>query len=173
MSTPTGAIGERQSRWLPSSPKPSETRGCSLSKLPGMFVPGRMVCAVCGRVLDRYEGQGYAHSLPEDADHVAVPVPDTQMQPEERCDFCYTDHTEWLIPARNFVVNGHGSEGDWAACEDCYPFIPRNDWNGLLRHVKFRWQQRHEQVMPAEMEKGIKALYRGLRKNMSGAPRKL
>lgn len=136
------------------------------------------VCIVCGRVLDFHERDGWIHSLattdPEEIDHPPIPVlPEEageQMRP--RCDFCYADFPEWVLPARDFTAIPGVSEstGDWAACDLCAREIEKDRWNVLQRRVRASWEARHG-VMPDEVEQAQKRLYRLLRKNVTGSLR--
>lgn len=123
------------------------------------------------------EGRGWLHGVadPEGYDHPAVPVEDTEVVVRDRCDFCFVDGTEWVIPARSFEtpVPGSGSEGDWAACDDCATCILRNDWNGLLRRVLASWEERHGQPMDEPVVQALRVMYRQLRKNITGPPRRI
>ena len=132
----------------------------------------RHVCAVCGRVLEFWEGKGWFHNLGDESlwDHPPVPVRDTEIIVVEKCDFCYADEPGWVIPARSFVSLASNSGGNWAACDDCERLIRRNDWNGLIRRVKAAWESRHG-PMEAPVEAGIRHLYRQLRKAITGPAR--
>lgn len=132
------------------------------------------VCRTCGRVLDYEEGVGYDHSLGEQrlVDHPADPVPQSEaVATVGRCDFCFADFPEWLVPARDFeVMPGHMSDGDWSACAECVRLIESNQWARLLRRARQSWERRHEEVMPPAMEAGLARMYRLLRKHISGSP---
>lgn len=132
----------------------------------------RKVCAVCGRVLDFWEGKGWLHPLADPTldDHPAVPVSDTEVPVVAKCDFCYADSPGWIIPARTFASMGAKSAEDWAACDSCVVLIEKNQWNALLRRVKVSWEERSG-PMDSEVEARLKALYRTLRKHITGAPR--
>lgn len=133
-----------------------------------------MACAFCGRVLDYWEGKGWEHSLTQlDVDHPAVPAPVDQVQALQRCDFCYKDGPEWEIPARSFRANDISqSAGSWSACEDCASLIRLNQWNALVRRVVASWESRYGPA-PDGLEAGMKRLYRKLRENMTGSPRRM
>jgi hypothetical protein len=147
--------------------------------MSSMHVEGRMVCAVCGRVLDQIMATGeWIHSIatwdPDEVDHLPVPVEDTEIHTRERCDFCYGDGTVWVVPARDFLDRyGIGmSGGDWAACETCGQLLARNEWNGLMRRAKLSWEDRHGPMSP-QVERDLRAQYRRLRKNITGAVRRI
>lgn len=138
----------------------------------------RHICAVCGRVLDYWEGpsgEGWRHSFaardPEELDHEPVPVPVSQApeQLRERCDFCYTDQANWIVPTRDFSYVTSVSVGNWAACDACAELIGRNDWNGLLRRVEEHWNAARGVPMDDLTRKILRKLYRELRKNIYGS----
>lgn len=131
------------------------------------------VCLVCGRVLNYWEGKGWAHTLvstdPAEHDHPAIPVLPEEAgdQVRGRCDFCFADEVVYILPSREFVVGIHGFRPDWAACESCGQEISKNAWNSLLRRVWASEVARHGEL-PPEVQAHFKALYRTLRKNISG-----
>lgn len=133
---------------------------------------GPYVCRVCGRVLDYDSGvQRYLHTTGDaDADHAPEPVRQTEAEVVVgRCDFCYVDHPEWVIPARDFeVVPGHVSNGNWAACDECGVLIERGQWSALTRRARSGWEARHGE-MPANLAASLPRLYRLLRRNITGS----
>jgi hypothetical protein len=50
------------------------------------------------------------------------------------CDFCSDRDVKWSYPAADFRVPEveWGSRGHWAACQECYDLIEKNDRRGLL-----------------------------------------
>jgi hypothetical protein len=50
------------------------------------------------------------------------------------CDFCNAPHPAWVYPARNFEIADHGwgSDGGWAACEDCAQLIESEQYKQLV-----------------------------------------
>lgn len=159
-----------------------------------IHIPGRMVCAVCGRVLDEHEDseglRGFAHpvDLLATEDHPAVPVEDTEVHVNEKCDFCFADRTEWLLPAAEFVLpplrfdlSGDGtlgieddsmalrSQGDWGACDPCGQLILANAWPKILRRVRDRWPSVHSgNPMDEDMYLSTYHLFNALRQNITG-----
>jgi hypothetical protein len=142
--------------------------------------PEFKACAVCARILDRFEpGDGtapYWRHTPQDggelADHLPVPVDAADIHTEYRCDFCNTDESAYILPVRTFEAPGltmsrYNSAGDWSACLGCGRLIELNQWSGLLRRVKKSWEGRHG-PMPREIEQSLSSLYRLIRKNQSG-----
>lgn len=138
----------------------------------------RRVCLICGRIVDYWDGPGgtgYRHSIASqdeaELDHPVVPVTTREAgdQLRERCDFCYADETTFLVPAKTFQLPGSPSVSveDWAACELCGNEIEKNSWNGLFRRVLASWEYRLGPMSPATQTQ-LKAMYRALRKNMTG-----
>lgn len=139
--------------------------------------PNRRVCAVCKRVLDFDSGTNRnVHPYNTGLDHEPVPVADTEVdQVVEFCDFCYHPSTEYEIPAQSFRYTDqptHGSADNWAACTDCALMIGRNDWNGLVRRVTEQYQVRGTPLSDMQIVH-IKRLWRQLRPNITGPPRRL
>lgn len=148
----------------------------------GRVDPDSYVCAVCGYVLDEQDGQ-YMHAaatgdLPHVADHPVVPVRAGEVPGEHirtQCDFCVEEDPQWIVPARDFLNPGSltGSRGSWAACDECAALIGRNDWNGVIRRALEGFHVRHgESMRPAEQTL-LRAMYRQLRKNMTGSVYKI
>lgn len=143
-----------------------------------MTRPRPIICAVCRTALDTYaddEGLSYIHAA-----HVADP--DHEPQPIEapddwrgHCDFCLTGVAAWVIPARTFTtpLTGHLSAEDWAACDTCVDLIAKDQWNALVRRVVTATCERHPEMAPEDIQTPVKALYRALRKHITGAPRPL
>jgi hypothetical protein len=141
----------------------------------------RKMCLVCGNVLDYHEASDtYDHTIATidemggAVDHPVIPVfpSEAPQQLVEKCDFCYADGTSWVVPARSFTLpyTNSASTGDWAACALCGPLVVHNRWNELFRRVKAGWQARMGEEMPPPVETSLKAMYRKLRKNITGAP---
>lgn len=133
--------------------------------------PEPFVCGVCGRVLDHRSGVGYQHTL-SDAEVGHEPVPVRQSEAEfvaGRCDFCFADFPQWIVPAHAFeVAPGHMSNNDWAACNECAELIEGDRWTGLLRRAKASWETRNGGMSPG-VEANLGRLYRLLRRNISGS----
>jgi hypothetical protein len=136
--------------------------------------PDSRVCMVCGRVLDYHSGRGWAHTIADQPglDHPAIPVTPDEAgdQVIGRCDFCYADEVKYTLPAESFIIGRHGSQGDWAACDGCAREIEKNAWNALLRRVLASHTARHG-APPPEVEQALRALYRELRKHVTGSLR--
>lgn len=103
-------------------------------------------CAVCGRLLERYQGR-WVHGAEVfgNPDHVAVPVSPDQVHVQPVCDFCHVDVSlkeVWTVEARDFQIlvdpggpnplPGYGSEGDWAACGTCAELVRHRDWPAVI-----------------------------------------
>lgn len=138
------------------------------------------VCIVCGRILDYQESVGWIHSLasldPAEKDHPPIPVlpEEAGEQTRARCDFCYADYPEYVLPVKSFTaITGMAeSVGDWAACEMCARLIESNQWNALQTRVRTSWEARHGEFAD-ELEREQKRLYRVLRKNITGPLRRI
>jgi hypothetical protein len=50
-----------------------------------------------------------------------------------KCDFCSGPKPTWKYPCEDFVLAGTvlGSDGAWAACDECASLIEQNDRKGL------------------------------------------
>ena len=137
-----------------------------------------LICQVCDSVLNTHmttDGITYIHPAQlEPAGHDPVPV-----EPPEGwrgvCDFCLTERAQWNIPAKTFTtpVQTHTSAEDWAACDVCVSLIERNQWNALVRRVMEQSRAKYPDWPQDEIEPQLKALYRALRKNITGAPTRL
>jgi len=154
-----------------------------------IHIPGRMACAVCGRVLDEHEGKGFTHTIDLlDADHPAVPVPDTEVEVNEKCDFCFADDTVWMLPASDFnlppvriqvyasvsleiedeSLRLH-SLGNWGACDPCGQLILAEQWPKVLRRVRDRWAYVHSgNPMDEDTYIGMYHLFNTLRRHVTG-----
>lgn len=51
------------------------------------------------------------------------------------CDFCSDPHPTWMYPAADFEVQrvAWGSEGAWAACEECSQLIEEEHYETLVK----------------------------------------
>ncbi|MFD7157923.1 hypothetical protein ACFV9C_25200 [Kribbella sp. NPDC059898] len=114
-----------------------------------------------------------------------MPVLDTDVAVDVRCDFCFADHTEWVLPASNFEApvarinlfgtvgiesdERHGNAGDWGACTECAELIRANAWPKLIKRVRDCWPHVHSgNLMPEERHTNTYRLYRELRKHITG-----
>lgn len=137
----------------------------------------RRVCIVCGRVLDYWDGRGWQHSTasrdPDEIDHPPIPVSPEEAgeQLRARCDFCYADYPEFVVPAKSFGTGIGESVGGWAACEACAGHIEADAWNRLMERVVASWEARHG-PMEESIRTGLNRLYRTLRKNITGSVRR-
>lgn len=138
-----------------------------------------MICAICGRVLDRFVEHGtgrvaFQHTIQDSSpeDHPAIPIPDPEMQKQKigRCDFCNADFPKWGIPAREFEMPGlpgHFSDGDWAACDTCRILIEKNRWDTLARRAVEN-HQGNPLVTKEVIKANLVTMYNRLRKNITG-----
>jgi hypothetical protein len=130
------------------------------------------VCGICAFPLDRFSKPdgtlvGYAHFLPPDDGHVAVPVDADQVEHKQTCDFCPGGPVVWILPARSFqmlpetaVTPGQMSHGAWGACDECGFLIQRNRWSALITRVM---RETHHRVPRPALE----YLYDRLRVNLT------
>lgn len=130
-----------------------------------------LVCAVCARVLTDHPLLGWVHGLQDSpSDHPPVPASRDVIHTRGRCDFCNAEDPAWVVPADSFVaLPGHGSDGDWAACESCVAFVRKDDWAGLARHAALRLstpERKADHVV-------LRRLYRELRDNLRGKPTRI
>lgn len=136
-----------------------------------------MICATCNNAVDRYTddtGLTYIHTPQDPDDHPVVPIrPGTDWR--GRCDFCSHWPAQWRLPARSFTIPGntqHGSEGSWAACNECARLIERNQWTAVIRRCLAHTKNVHPTITDAELDQyqhGIGALYKALRKHITGS----
>lgn len=91
------------------------------------------------------------------------------------CDFCYDPEPTHVLPARDFQtpIPGAGSTGDWACCEVCADLIFTDQWTRLTNRVIASWEARTGLEMPDGGKAALRRLYRELRKNITGAVRKI
>jgi hypothetical protein len=138
--------------------------------------PRSRACAVCGRVLDSVSDAfgrevGWQHTFADlPADHQPVPVLPSEVHVRGRCDFCQDDDPGWEVPARDFIVPDQpktASSGAWAACDVCAALVRENEWDRLIARVDRSWRDRHPEMPDAGL-KVIPAVYRELRKNITG-----
>lgn len=143
----------------------------------------KRACAVCARPLMPVEVDGkttWIHTVPDDEDHIAVPVRQDEVQTAHRCDFCTQDKAAYTLPTYSFKMPGLGvaditanAGEDWATCEACAELIEKNQWSALHRRVITTWETRHERPMEEASQGALKAMYRSLRKNISGSMKPL
>lgn len=104
----------------------------------------RMACAVCGRVLDEiFEDDvsvGHIHARQDSGDHIAVPVPATELRVMSRCDFCNVDlpvsEPTWVLPVHDFeIVPGHLNRGNFGMCGECKDAFSPSDLKPLIARI--------------------------------------
>ena len=126
-------------RYPPDSPAASGVRGrigCVSTTTP-------IVCAICDVALNvssDIDGMTYIHPLPADHDPVPVKAPEGWRG---RCDFCFAEPGDWIVPAKTFAVPVATSAEDWAACNTCVALIERDQWNALVRRAVTQTHTRH------------------------------
>lgn len=133
-----------------------------------------MICQTCRQVLSKHtRGQSvhYEHGeqdLPNN--HPAIPI-EAPADYLGRCDFCNGGIPAYLVPARDFRLPGSEtdwSQGDWAACVECAPLIERNEWSALIRRIVDLYEPAHGYPMSDIGRSSMRAMYRSLRKNITG-----
>lgn len=142
-------------------------------------------CAVCGRVLDWFEGttgSGYIHADQIAApDHLPVPTDLEDVQLHLNCDFCFETNPKWTVTTENFDVPNpldprliHKMGTRWLACDGCADLISRHRWRQLVGRVKVA----HEAMRPsrtpdesASRRKMITDLYDRVQAHLTGSPR--
>jgi hypothetical protein len=151
--------------------------------------PNRRICAVCGRVLNHEDGL-WVHPFgsPERlaADHPVIAVLDTEINPAQvipRCDFCYADYPEWLLPVGKIsvlAVDDQGNEigqamddGLWGACGQCAHCIQGDHWEELLRRALTGYTTRTGTQITPEVAAGMTAIYQALRESVIGPLRRV
>lgn len=110
-------------------------------------------CAVCARMLenivDQKTGRSVGWQHPGDIrvageDHPAVPVPESSIDTERRCDFCFWIHPEWELPTQDFRYDWLPddfpmpieSKNNWAACDACAELLREDKWFKLVGRAK-------------------------------------
>lgn len=143
-----------------------------------MTEPEKRACAVCARVLHALEterGVTWIHSLQDQPeDHMPVPVEQHEVRTAYRCDFCDVDASVWVVEAKPFPIPsapGTMSGENWSACDACKRLIEISQWSALARRVIASWETRHGEPMPENAITAMRAMYRALRKHMTGTIR--
>jgi hypothetical protein len=140
-----------------------------------------IICQVCNRALDSYtdlSGVTWQHTyghIAEGVDHDPEPV---EAPPGWRglCDFCSDQEPVFRVPARDFRLPGqpmHMSHDDWAACRVCGLLIDSNRWTNLAQRAATTWEDHHGKPLDDTAKTRLRALYRVLRKNITGSLRPL
>jgi hypothetical protein len=113
---------------------------------PPGTIPPRMICAVCGYVLEHtsnrdmatifFNGQEFGHIRPSLKDHVVVPVDPGDVEVNGHCDFCDVPEPTEVVVADTFITGLSRSVGNWAACEECAELVRRRRWSQLVTRVR-------------------------------------
>ena len=69
-------------------------------------------------------------------------------------------------------VRRQASTADWSACESCARYLERNEWNAVFRRSVNSHQLQYGYAGP-EVQQALRALHREIRKNITGALRRL
>lgn len=151
--------------------------------MPLIHDPNRRVCQTCNRILEREAGN-WTHPLNAPHDHEPVPKLDTEVEPEEHCDFCFVTLTEgYLIPANTFemmpAVTAFGitfpaqiSVTNWLACTACAGLIDADRWSRLTTRAISSHVARNG-PMDAAVRQMIGTIHARLRENITGPLRRV
>lgn len=99
------------------------------------------------------------------------------MADQGKCDFC-SEPPRWVYPAGDFIIeapgpNDYGSEGGWAACDDCHDIIETGDQEKLVyrcvRKLTIGWSAASQRVA-AQM---VRELHAGFWARRTGPPTEL
>lgn len=144
---------------------------------------GTMGCAVCGRILDRWDDEasgesGWMHGsadADDQLDHDPVPASVKDLRPILRCDFCMVETQDaWIVRAAPFKVPriNYVSSEDWISCQTCAEHVRRQSWKNLeSRSFEAIRERRADDEMFAEHGRAaIRAIHSGLRSNLRGRP---
>lgn len=107
-------------------------------------------------------------------DHVAVPVPATEVQTATLCDFCSQPNPQWVLPVESFEANSQqGFEKDWAVCAVCARLLKKGRWDGVLDRALDNASAKY-QVSRTEprLVEGLKAFISQVREYQSGPVRR-
>lgn len=136
-----------------------------------------VICAICNRSLyvhTNEDGVTYLHSLIEPEPHPVVPIMAPPGWAGGECDFCSAKPPRFELPVRDFrgpLLDQLMSAGAWSACEACARLIEANRWNELERHAATTFEHRHGYPLNPADQAHLRALYRRLRKHISGSLR--
>lgn len=92
------------------------------------------------------------------------------------CDFCSSDKITWDYPCEDFVVDGVGSKGDWAACDICHDMITNKEWESLAvrtynsPRARAEWRAAAELLGRGRAIRTIKKLHLKFRAHRCGEP---
>lgn len=138
------------------------------------FVNQWMMCAACKRVLERKTLMGtvswqHPTDMLRTEDHPAIPVPLDEETVEEKCDVCFTDHPQWVLPARDFQAHPALpiSTSNWALCDVCAALVKGDRWEALYERAVENYEARHGAMLP-EGHAIIRTMYAMLRENVTG-----
>jgi len=141
-----------------------------------------MICKVCRNALSLHinveSGASWHHEFVDQAldfDHAVEPI-DAPDDWRGRCDFCTAGVPEFVLPVRAFSfpdMPERMSSEDWAACAQCAELLDRNSWNGILRRAMISHEIRHGVPLSSDQVQLLSAMYRKLRKNVTGSLRRI
>lgn len=147
-------------------------------------VPHRRVCAVCARVLNHHEVNGWQHALQDPDDHPVVPVLPGEVQCRSRCDLCSAEPTVSFIvsePIELVAVADDDeqlavsrSDSTWACCAVCDRLIRKRRWAEVSeRSLRAMSAQQGGAMVPAEVATTLRQLHQVIAANMVGQPIRL
>jgi hypothetical protein len=147
-------------------------------------VPPRRVCAVCARVLNHHEVDGWQHTRQDPDDHPVVPVIDGEVQVRGRCDFCSAEPPVSFVvsePIKMIAVADDDeplpvtrSDSTWACCAVCDRLIRKGRWTQVSeRSLRSMSALQGGAMVPAEVATTLRQLHQVVAANMVGQPIRL
>lgn len=140
-------------------------------------------CAVCARKLNHVETpdgrEMWVHTSEED--HLAVPVPEDEVETLYACDFCYRIPADYCLPVESFDVpvldlgnNLHVTTNtgmDWAICWTCAALVESNEWRSLLVRTVRSWKAVNGSPISMEGRVRLWEFYGQVRAHITGRVR--
>ena len=168
----------------PDEPDLADSMACAVCAEPLIPIEdvsadgeGREVIAWTHVTEARLPGQDPApdHLRP---DHMAVPVPRSEVHTKLRCDFCSAQEPSWVVPVEPFQgTPEHQTTADWYACEVCARLVRKKRWDALLDRIKVEITAKYRIPLSHPGIKMLtdqhKALIGQMREYQTGPPRRL
>jgi hypothetical protein len=147
-------------------------------------IPPRRICAVCARVLNYHEVDGWQHTRQDPDDHPVVPVLAGEVQTRSRCDFCSSEPTISFVvsePIKMVAVADDDeqlpvsrSDSTWACCAVCDRLIRKHRWTQVSeRSLRSMSAQQGGAMVSAEVAAALRQLHRVVAANVVGQPVRL